>query len=138
MRSPTATGTWLVEGVLNKLPHYNGAGRSVWVRAVVAVVELLNDYRSSDPMRACNNAWVSWLTKMLVAYGEHDAARTALAETLLNHVDMSEYYLKTYLPCFATIDDYFASQFPPDVKQDLIDCLDENVESNRQLLQYLE
>ncbi len=122
-----------VDAVLDKLAHnYNGpdAERSVWVRAVTEVVELLNDYRSSDPVSACNNLWVAWLTSKLTVYRVHDAARTAITDSLFNHLDMGEGYLNKYLPSFLSLDDYYASQFPPDVKQKLLECLDENVESS--------
>lgn len=128
-----------VGAVLGKLLHYNEAvaERAAWVGAVVGVVNLLNDYRSSNPELACNNAWVVWLTDMLGTYTVQDKARTALADALFNHVDMSEEYLKKYLPAFASLDDYYASQLPANVKQSLYGCLDESVKSNRDLLKLL-
>ena len=122
-----------VDAVLDKLARNNllrDAERSAWVFAVTEVVELLNDYRSSDPVSACNNLWVAWLTSKLTVYRVHDAARTAITDSLFNHLGMREVYLKKYLPNFSTLDDYYASQFPPDVKQKLLECLDENVESS--------
>ena len=122
-----------VDAVLDKLVNnYNLRvdERSEWVFAVAEVVGLLNDYRNSDPVSACNNLWVAWLTSKLTVYRVHDAARTAITDSLRNHLCLGVVYLKKYLPNFLTEDDYYASQFPPDVKQKLLECLDENVESS--------
>lgn len=129
-----------VGAVLGKLLHYNEAvaERTALVDAVVEVVNLLNDYRSSDPERACNNTWVAWLADMLGTYTVQDKARTALVDALFNHLDMSEEYLKKYLPTFGNLADYYASQLPPDVKQTLLSVhLDEGVKSDNDLLNLL-